>query len=182
MNFELQPTLENQHILLQPLREEDFQILYAVASDPSIWRQHPNKDRWRKEVFQIFFDGAIGSGGAYVIKDKLTGMTIGSTRFYDYQAEDNSILIGYTFYATSYWGKGINSMVKKMMLNYIFQFVSKVKFHIGSQNIRSQISIARLGAVKIGHQDVAYYGEDSKPNYIYQIEREAWLAANSLTN
>ncbi|MBF4485741.1 GNAT family N-acetyltransferase [Flavobacterium sp. CSZ] len=176
MNINIQPTLENDNVLLYPLQEKDFDVLFAAASDPKIWEQHPNKDRWKKEVFKIFFDGALQSKGAFKIVDKTTGETIGSTRIYDYNEEENSIFIGYTFYATAYWGKGINRLVKATMLNYIFQFVSKVYFHIGADNIRSQIAIRRLGAEKIAEQEVNYFGEAPKLNYLYEINKSKWEA------
>ena len=176
MNFSIQPVLENDQIILLPLEEADFDALYAVAADPKVWEQHPNKERWRKEVFQNYFEGAIESKGAFKIIDKATGEMAGSTRYYDYSEAERSILIGYTFYATRYWGKGINPSVKQLMLSYIFQYVDRVIFHIGAQNIRSQIAIGRIGALKIGEQDVAYYGEASKINFVYAIDRAAWLA------
>jgi N-acetyltransferase len=180
MNFDPQLTLENDNVILYPLQEGDFEALYAVASDPKIWEQHPNKDRWKRDVFRIFFEGAIQSRGAYKIIDKSTGEIAGSTRMYDYNEQDSSVLIGYTFYATAYWGRGINHSVKALMLDYLFQFVSQVYFHIGSNNIRSQIAIGRLGAKKTGELEVAYFGEVPKLNYIYRIEKEEWLA-NKIT-
>lgn len=179
MKFNIQPTLENQNTILYPLQENDFEILYVVASDPKIWEQHPNKDRWKKDVFRMFFDGAIKSKGAFKIVDKSTGKIVGSTRFYDYNEQENSILIGYTFYATKYWGKGINSAVKKMMLDYIFQYVDKVYFQIGINNVRSQIAIGRLGAKKIAEQQVNYFGEAPRMNYVYSLDKEEWLVKNS---
>jgi N-acetyltransferase len=172
--FNIQQVLENNNVLLRPLQEEDFDALYAVASDPEIWEQHPNRDRWKKAVFQVFFDGAIQSKGAFKIISKETGEVIGSTRYYDYNQQENSIFIGYTFYATKCWGTGINHSVKKMMLDYLFQFVSKVYFHIGAANIRSQIAIGRLGAEKIAEQSVAYVGEAAKLNYVYVIEKKVF--------
>lgn len=173
MTIALQPTLENEQIVLQPLKVSDFETLYTVASDPEIWQQHPNKDRWKKDVFRTFFEGAVQSGGAFKVVDKATGMVIGSTRFYDYQPEDNSIFIGYTFFATSCWGKGINQQLKNLMLDYIFQFVDQVNFHVGASNIRSQIAISRLGAIKVGQQEVTYVGETAKLNFVYTINK-AW--------
>src|SRR5690606_26650 len=152
-SINVQPILENEKTILYPLQEKDFELLYAVASDPEIWKQHPNKDRWKKEVFKTFFDGAMQSKGAFKIVEKATGKTIGSTRIYDYNEQENSIFIGYTFYAVAYWGKGINKLVKATMLDYIFQFVSKVYFHIGANNIRSQVAIERIGAEKISEQE-----------------------------
>ncbi len=172
--FNLQPTLHSNNISLLPLLEEDFEALYAVASDPKIWEQHPNKNRWQREVFQNYFQGAIESKGALKIIDKTTGNIAGSTRIYDYNEQESSILIGYTFIATAYWGKGINPAVKNMLLEYLFQHVLEVIFHIGANNKRSQIAITRLGAEKIGEQEVAYYGEPSLMNFIYSIKKEDW--------
>jgi len=174
MNFSIQPTLENDRIILSPLQENDFEELYAVASDPKVWEQHPNKDRWKREVFHNFFKGAMESKGAFKITDRSSGEAIGCTRFYDYNEEEKFILIGYTFYGTASWGKGINPQVKKLMLDYIFQFVPKVHFHVGAVNLRSQIAIGRIGAEKIGEEDVAYFGEAPKLNFIYEITREKW--------
>lgn len=174
MDFSIQPVLENDNVLLLPLQEEDFEALYAVAADEKVWEQHPNKDRWQREVFRSFFEGALQSNGAFRIIDKSSGEVAGSTRFYDYKEEDKSILVGYTFYGRRFWGKGMNPMVKRLMLDYIFQFVDKVHFHVGASNYRSQMAITRLGAVKIAEEDIAYYGEASRLNFVYEIRRENW--------
>ncbi|HQW72307.1 MAG TPA: GNAT family N-acetyltransferase, partial [Saprospiraceae bacterium] len=109
------------------------------------------------------------------IVNKASGHVMGSTRFYDHNQEENSISIGYTFYGREYWGKGFNHSVKSLMLDYIFQFVSKVHFHIGAENIRSQIAIGRLGTTKIDEQEIAYFGEQAKLNYIYCLTKEEWF-------
>lgn len=172
MNIHIQPILENEKVILYPLQEKDFKALYNVASDPEVWEQHPNKDRWREDVFRTFFEGAMQSKGAFKIVDKATENVIGSTRFYDYDRQDDSIFIGYTFYGTAYWGRGINHSVKAMMLDYIFRFVSKVYFHIGANNIRSQIAIGRIGAKKIAEETVTYFGEAPQLNFVYEINKE----------
>lgn len=174
MKFNIQPILENEKIILYPLKEEDFEGLYSVASDPKIWEQHPNKDRWKKKVFRIFFEGAIQSKGAFKIIEKSTGKITGSTRIYNYNEKENSILIGYTFYDKEYWGKGINHAIKTMMLDYLFNYVSQVGFHVGAENKRSQIAISRLGAKKVAEQEIAYFGETAKLNFIYNLSKDEW--------
>jgi RimJ/RimL family protein N-acetyltransferase len=176
MKFNIQKILENDEIILLPLVESDFDNLYSVASDPAIWAQHPLKDRWKKDEFKNFFKGAISSSGAFKIVQKNSRQIIGSTRFYDYSEEEQLIFIGYTFYAVEFWGSGINPAVKKLMLNYVFQFVKKVCFHIGAVNLRSQIAIGRLGAVKVNEQIVSYLGEAPKLNYVFEIRKENWLS------
>lgn len=130
MNFSIQTILENETYQLIPLQQGDFESLYEVASDLKVWEQHPNKDRYRREVFENFFQGAIESGGAFKVVEKATGDILGSTRFYDFDDENNSIFIGYTFYGTKSWGRKINQQIKKLMLDYIFQFIDTVYFHV----------------------------------------------------
>ncbi|MBZ4188388.1 GNAT family N-acetyltransferase [Niabella beijingensis] len=172
-HFSLQPVLEDERVQLIPLKENDFEQLYAVASDPAIWQQHPNKNRYQREVFNTFFEGALQSGGAFLVADKTYGRLAGSTRFYNYDAVENSIFIGYTFYATAYWGTGLNTRVKRLMLDYIFRFAGAVYFHIGAENYRSQKAIEKLGAVKLREEWVAYHGEPDRLNFVYRILNEA---------
>lgn len=174
MKLNIQPNLESETIVLRPLQENDFDALFGVASDPKIWEQHPNTDRWKEEVFRTFFEGAMQSHGAFKILHKSSREIIGSTRYYDYNEQERSIFIGYTFYATAYWGKGINHAVKTMMLDYIFQYVDNVYFHIGANNIRSQIAITRLSAEKIAEQEVAYFGDKPRLNFVYIIRKTEW--------
>lgn len=172
----LQPTLETENILVSPLKKQDFEGLYLAAADPEIWEQHPNRNRWKREVFESFFEGAIKSGGAFKIIDKSTGEIIGSTRFYDYDSDSKSILIGYTFYKVSFWGTGVNHAVKRLMMDYIFDFVEQVDFHVGAENLRSIFSINKLGVTKIGEQEVAYFGEESKLNAVFRMTKEDWIS------
>jgi N-acetyltransferase len=174
MNFSIQSILRDEIVMLSPLEEEDFETLFAVASDPLIWEQHPVPTRYQLEVFSNYFRGAIESKGAFGIYDVATSEIIGSTRYYDYNEKQGSILIGYTFIARKYWGKTYNYRIKKLMLDYIFQFVSTVIFHIGINNTRSRIAMERIGGVLQGSVDTAYFGEVSNENCIYEIKKEHW--------
>lgn len=102
------PILENDIVALYPLQERDFDEMFAVAADPKIWEQHPYKDRWKEDIYRVFFNASMQSNGAFKIVDKRNGAVIGGTRFYEYDAIENSVAIGGTFYAASYWGTGIN--------------------------------------------------------------------------
>ena len=173
MQFDLQPSfLRDELIQLIPLKESDFDQLFEVASNPKVWEQHPNPNRYKLEDFTNYFKGAIESKGAFLVVDAKTNETVGCSRYYDYNEEDNSILIGYTFIGTKFWGKGYNKSLKKLMLNYAFQFVDKVYFHIGAFNYRSQKAIEKIGAVKVDEYEVEYYGEVSKLNYVYLITKK----------
>jgi RimJ/RimL family protein N-acetyltransferase len=173
MKFDKQPKhLKNNLIELVPLAITHFEMLFEVACDPLIWEQHPNPNRFKKEVFKTFFEGAMQSEGAFLIMDVDTKQVVGSSRFYDFDEKNNSVLIGYTFIARKYWGKGYNKSLKSLMLNHAFETVDKVYFHIGSQNYRSQMAIEKIGAQKINEQLVEYFGEALKLNYIYLINKK----------
>ncbi len=166
------PSLENTELKLVLVKESDFEDLYKVAADPLMWEQHPNKNRYQREVFQTFFEGALASKSAFLVYDKKTNELIGSSRYYDWDETKKEVAIGYTFVARSCWGKGINPALKKIMMEYAFQFAERVIFHIGAGNIRSQKAIERIGAKKIGEQQIEYYGEEEKLNFIYSIEKK----------
>lgn len=167
--MDLQPILQDDSVILTPLRQAEFEELLSVSSDPLIWAQHPNPDRWKREVFRTYFDGALASGGAFMIRDRAHGNAIGSTRFYDHDANASEIKIGYTFLSRDQWGRGTNQRVKRLMLDYAFQHVKQVIFHVGAQNIRSRIAMQRLGAELIGEEEVAYFGESLAKNVVFRI-------------
>lgn len=144
--FDIQPTLTGEKVILRPLRDDDFEALYAVASDPEIWAMHPYRDRYKRDVFEIFFAEAMASKGAFAFIDRADGAMIGSSRFANYSAEAQEIEIGWTFYATSHWRDGTNREVKALMLRYIFPHARTVVFQIGAENYRSRTAVERLGA------------------------------------
>jgi N-acetyltransferase len=167
--FELQPTLEGPTLLLRPLRADDFEALYAVASDPLIWEQHPRSDRWKRPVFEDFFAKALASGGAFAVVEKASGAIVGSTRYYDLSAA--SVAIGFTFLARRLWGGAANREMKELLLAHAFGFVPEAVFHVGENNRRSRRALEKIGARLAGTR------EDRKPDgspettAIYAIRR-----------
>src|SRR5215471_703311 len=129
--FDLQPTLENDLLLLRPLTSEDFEDLHQVASDPLVWEQHPASDRCQRDVFELLFEDAMASGGAFAVIDKETGKIIGSTRFHRIEESENAIEIGWTFLARKYWGGHYNRSMKQLMIDWALQFVDNILFYIG---------------------------------------------------
>jgi RimJ/RimL family protein N-acetyltransferase len=165
MFFDLQPVLNGVLLGLRPLRREDFHDLYAVASDPLIWEQHPIKERHQEEVFKVFFREALESGGALIATDAKNGQVIGSSRFHGYDKEKSEIEIGWTFMARSHWGGIYNREMKQLMLGHAFKFVTSVIFLIGPQNLRSQRAVEKIGGVRVGSRPDGG-GRDS---FVYRI-------------
>ena len=167
-------TLNNQWVKLIPLQETHFDALYNVASDPLIWEQHPNKDRYQLPVFQNFFKGALASNGAFLIQASNNNEVIGSSRFCNYNAPNSSIEIGYTFFARQCWGMPYNRFTKQLMIDYALGLVDTIHFFVGAFNIRSQKAMEKLGAQKIAELMMPYYGEPDRLNFQYQITKESW--------
>ena len=144
---------------LRPLRADDWTALYAVASDPLLWAQHPASDRYQEFVFKEFFRVALDSRSALIAMDAKDGTVIGSSRYHGYDDVAREIEIGWTFLARSHWGGRHNGQMKQLMLDHAFQFVDRVIFAIGPQNIRSRRAIERIGGALIGSRVVG--GQES---------------------
>src|SRR5881409_969210 len=171
MPFDLQPNLKGELITLRPLKAEDWDDLFAVASDALIWEQHPESDRYKEDVFRIFFQDALESGGAFVVIDNDNQQVIGSTRFYGYDPEKSEIEIGWTFLARKYWGGRYNAEMKGLLLNHAFKFVESVVFLVGEKNFRSQRAMEKIGATREGLVTRTYGNHSPHLNVKYVIKK-----------
>lgn len=166
--LDLQPTLIGRLMTLRPLGDDDFPALFAVASDPLIWEQHPNWDRYKEEVFRDFFRLAMESRGALVAIDNADGRVIGSSRYFGYDPDRSEVEIGWTFLARKYWGGVYNGEMKQLMLEHAFEHVSTVVFIIGETNVRSQRAVEKIGAVRAGRRP----SQDGQDRVVYQLTSE----------
>jgi RimJ/RimL family protein N-acetyltransferase len=169
--FDLQPRLSGTLVHLRPMRERDFEDLFAAASDPLIWELHPQKERYKREVFREYFQSGLDCGGALVALDAKSGRMIGSSRYFGYREAPSEIEIGWTFLARPYWGGVYNGEMKDLMLRHAFRFVESVIFLVGPGNLRSRRAMEKIGGVLVERAP-----EISRGNVVYQISRRAWLA------
>ena len=160
--------LQTERFFLEPLTPKDLNALYAVASDPLLWEQHPEADRWNRSKFQHFFqDGLTNDLGCFVIKEKRSGRPAGSTRFYGFDEADRCIRIGYTFIVRELWGTAANREIKEAMLTCAFKVVDRVFFDIGPQNFRSIVAVTELGAV--------FSHDESDSKAVYMLSKQQWF-------
>ena len=160
MILDLQPTLENELIILRPLREDDFDSLYQVAKDPLIWEQHPCNDRFKREVYTDFFKDSIESNGALLIVDKAS--------------VDSAVEIGWSFLARKYWGGVYNKSMKKLMIDYAFESIEDVIFYIGKENLRSQKAVEKIGGIRITESKFQHMIKISQNEFTYRINKNDW--------
>jgi N-acetyltransferase len=174
MDFEAQPHLTGDKLDLRPLVSADWDALYAVASDPLIWEQHPVSDRWREPVFRTFFDEALASGGALVARDRIDGKVIGSSRFNGYDRDRSEVEIGWSFLARERWGGAWNGEMKRLMLDHAFRFADSVLFRIGPDNRRSQRAVEKLGGRLEGRTE--RFGRES---LVFRLGAAEWAGRPS---
>jgi RimJ/RimL family protein N-acetyltransferase len=170
--FEMQPTLCDDLVELRPLAGDDFEPLFAIASDPRIWEQHHTKNKFEKAEFEKFFTKLINSKGAFAIIDKKNNNVIGTCRFYKCNYVKSEIEIGGVFLAREYWGGDWNKSILKLMLEHAYRFVRRVFFLVDYENLRAQASLEKHGAVKSRDRK----SSDGKLFHCYIITKESFEA------
>ena len=165
-----QPTLEGPSLLLRPLRADDWEALFAVASDPKIWEVHPAHDRWQEPVFRAFFNDALANKGALAVIDKSSGAIIGSSRFEGLEvANGGSVEIGWTFLARAYWGGAANREVKRLMVAHALKTIAECRFMVGATNWRSRRAMEKIGGRLTEHTEERGMAGVSSPHVTYVI-------------
>ncbi len=170
--FDRQPTLTGSLLELRPLRRGDWDGLFAVASDPLIWEQHPDSARYKEDVFRAFFAEALDCGGTLVAIERETGQIVGSSRYHSSNAQPDEVEIGWSFLARRCWGGRYNGEMKRLMLEHAFKFVSRVVFLVGPENRRSRRAVEKIGGVCVGRRPDAS-GRDS---IVYELTKAAFAA------
>ncbi|KOF20835.1 hypothetical protein AC244_05235 [Ensifer adhaerens] len=172
-DFDPQPALSGEAILLRPLRPYDLEGLYSAASHPDVWAGHPATDRYKREKFEPYFSLLLESGATLVAVDRQTDEIIGCSRYYVAPDMPDSISIGFTFLNNAYWGGGTNFELKRLMLGHAFHAYPDVWFHIAPTNIRSQKATAKLGATHVYDATLDLSGMPS-PWMCFRLRQEDW--------
>ena len=173
-----QPVLEDERLLLRPLCADDWDALFAVASDPLVWQQHPAHDRWQESVFRTFFADALANRGALIAIDKATGAVIGSSRFQRLdEVGGGSVEIGWTFLARSHWGGRFNPAMKRLMLAHALASVGECRFLVGESNTRSRRALETIGARLTDRREERVMADGTViPHLTYVITRESFAS------
>jgi RimJ/RimL family protein N-acetyltransferase len=167
--FTLPSLLLGEQLVLRPLVEHDRQALFQAASDPLIWTQNPSPLRYQREVFEReVFDPGLASGNALIVLDRQTQEVIGSSRYYDIQAD--SLAIGYTFLIRRCWGGVFNRELKRLMLDHAFESVPRVWFHVAHNNWRSRQAMGKIGG-QLSHMHERATSQGPMPYAYFYIDR-----------
>ena len=177
MSFDAQPVLTGAAYAVRPLVRGDFDALRVAASDPEIWALHPQKDRWKPEVFAPYFDSLMASGATVASVDLARNRVIGCSRYYTAPDMPGTISIGFTFLERAYWGGAANLAIKTLMFEHAFVDFDAVWLHIDPTNLRSQRATAKLGAVHVYDAQMDL-GAGFADFMCYRVGRDEWRMAN----
>jgi RimJ/RimL family protein N-acetyltransferase len=133
--------------------------------------EHPESDRYKKEVFQKFFDSAIESKGAFAVIERASGKTIGSSRYWNLNLAESEVEIGWSFLTRDFWGGSYNGELKTLMLEHAFKFVDRVLLIVGENNLRSQKAVEKIGGTFL--KTIERPGRDGIPrrNVVFVVTR-----------
>jgi N-acetyltransferase len=172
--FNYQPTLTGTLLAMRPFTEADFELLYAVASDPEIWALHPFRERYQRPVFRKFIDDAVADRGGLVAVEHATGRIVGYSRYSHSKVGPDEIEIGWTFLERRLWGGTWNRDMKRIMLAHALAGFPRVIFRIGEENLRSRRAMEKIGGVTIPWNEVGEVFGRPVRHIAYTITREVF--------
>lgn len=145
--------LSNNKVALIPLEECHFEELCNLGLDKSIWTFSPigtdGSDRNQLSAFLSLSlrKKAAGEFFPFVIKSLPSGRITGSTLYHSISPTNKSLEIGCTWLPPEYWGTGINTACKYLMLEHCFEKLGAIRVQLKASegNIRSRKAIEKIG-------------------------------------
>ena len=159
MNFDFTKhyTLENDRVLLRPLQVDDIENLKVFSiNEPDLWEYSlipANGIENLKLYINIAIEGRQSKHSyPFIIWDKEKDAYAGSTRFYDMQAQHNTVQLGFTWYGKEFQGTGLNKNCKFLLLSFAFETmkVERVEFRADRKNSRSIAAMKSIGCTEEG--------------------------------
>lgn len=148
--------LEGNTITLVPLEMKYKDQLYEAIKSPEVWEYTWREVKTLDDIEQILSIAVQsrndGKQFPFIIKDKLSGEVLGTTRIGDIDTTNRNVEIGWTWRSPSVWRTKVNTECEFLLLQYCFEAlkVLRVQFSVSGQNVRSQKAVERIGAVKEG--------------------------------
>lgn len=157
LNFNQDYILENDVVQLRPLTNDDFDILSQFSlQEPELWT-YSLVPAGGLENLRTYMDLAIKDKEArksypFIVYDKRTGKYAGSTRFYDYQEQHNTVQLGFTWYGKEFQGTGLNKNCKLLLLEFAFETLrlDRVEFRADASNALSIAAMKSIGCTVEG--------------------------------
>ena len=141
--------LQQDSIKLELFQDKHIPALCELAVDNRIWQHHRlsyNSPTHFENTALLKAKESIAKKSRYMFVIYYQGRIIGSTSYYDVNLKHLSMYIGYTWFHPDYWGKGINPIIKNLMISYAFKELKfkRVAFCVDAENLRSRAALEKL--------------------------------------
>ncbi len=150
-------TLNGNVVRLEPLSEDHAKELAIAGKDRSIWTymlygQPTTENSMLEWVRDILARRDLENELPFAVIQLASGKVVGATRYMDIRPEHKGLEIGGTWYSVEFQRTKVNTESKYLLLKYAFESLGCIRVQLKTdlRNIRSQIAIERLGAVKEG--------------------------------
>ncbi len=183
LDFNQEYILENEIVKLRPLQMEDMDLLSEFSiNEPDLWEYSLIQANGLANL-KSYFDYALtdrenGKSYPFIVFDKRTNKYAGSTRFYDYQENHNTIQLGFTWYGKDFQGTGLNKNCKYLMLQFAFEQLEldRVEFRADNNNKRSIAAMKSIGCIKEGVlRSNCAFPEGRRDSIVLSILKSEWL-------
>jgi N-acetyltransferase len=149
-------SLQDNHVLLEPLGLHHIPGLEAAAADGELWKlwftSAPAPGQAKAYIEKALDGLAANTMLPFAVREKTSGDIVGTTRLYEFKPELPRIALGYTWYAKRWQKSHLNTACKRLLLKHAFESLEcvAVEFHTDRRNLDSQRAIERLGAHRDG--------------------------------
>ncbi|WP_010182167.1 GNAT family N-acetyltransferase [Aquimarina agarilytica] len=174
--------LENERVRLIPFNIYTAKGLNEIIFDDTIWEFMGHYIRNKKDLDNYINSTLQAKNNhtaiPFLVVDKDYGALAGCTRFGKIDTNNKRAEIGWTWYGTRFWGTGLNTATKALLLDFGFTNLrlNRIQFGADTRNIRSQKAIEKLGATKEGIRRNHYIDNEgiSRHDVYYAITKEDW--------
>jgi N-acetyltransferase len=149
--------LENEHVLLRPLCENDLEFLLPFAiHEPELWTYSAvsaaGKDGMTEYIARSIRERELQREFPFIVFDKKSEAYAGSSRFYDIQLSLSTTQLGYTWYGKKFQRTGLNRHCKLLLLGYAFEQwgMERVEFRADARNEKSILAMKHIGCTVEG--------------------------------
>lgn len=181
----LQPlTLEDARVRLEPLAHSHAEGLRAAAADGELWKlwytSVPTPGETDGYIETALAQQEQGIALPFAVRERASGMIVGSTRLCSADAIHRRLEIGYTWYAARVQRTAVNRACKRLLLAHAFETLGCIAVELRTHwhNPRSRTAIARLGAKQDGvlrnHQRLA--DGSFRDTVVFSIIQSEWPA------
>lgn len=184
-NFSQNITLEDDLVLLRPLKESDVENLLEISiNEPETWEYSLVRANGKENLINYIQLALKAKENKtefpFIVFDKKSRKYAGSTRFYDINLDFKTLQLGYTWYGKDFRGTGLNKHCKFLLLQFAFETLGmeRVEFRADNNNQRSIAAMKSIGCKVEGvlrNHMPTFGSEIRRDSIILSILRDEWF-------